>query len=360
MGWKNISHYFIFREIKIPYYSLRVERERRTLYVEKKRIGMENRIELERRGLNPEVVTELNLDNCRSLNIVGLTKDYKNLEVLSLINVGLTSLKGLPILPNLRKVELSDNRISSGLENLLKASGLTHLSLSGNKIKDFDSLMPLAKLDQLKSLDLFNCEVTTEKDYRAKVFELIPQLKYLDGTDREEKELEESEDEEEIEDEEDEIDDEDGLDEDGLDEEVDDEDDSTEDDEEDENNFPGLENDEEDYDEEEEEDEEEEMDRFGQIGVDGEDGLDEEDDDALEDEEEDDGPGLEYLAGKEDLVDEEDDDDEFAPLEDIDGIDNSLNDDDDDEDSDDDDILESVDDTRGQKRKRSPDDEDGE
>lgn len=319
---------------------------------------MENRIELERRGLNPEVVTELNLDNCRSLNIVGLTEDYKNLEVLSLINVGLTSLKGLPILPNLRKVELSDNRISSGLENLLRASKLTHLSLSGNKIKDFHSLMPLAKLDQLKSLDLFNCEVTTEKDYRARVFELIPQLKYLDGTDREEKELEESEDEEEVEDEEDEIDDEDGLDE-----EVDDEDDSTEEDEEeDENDFPGLEPDEEDEDEEEEEDDEEEdMDRLGQIGVDDEDGLDglgvdEEDDDDLEDEEEDDGPGLEYL-GKEDLADEEEDDDEFAPLEDIDGIDNSLDDDDEDEE---DDTLESTDDPRGQKRKRSADEEDGE
>lgn len=55
-------------------------------------------------------ITELNLDNCRSTNIVGLTDEFTALESLSLINVGLTSLKGFPKLPNLKKLELSDNR----------------------------------------------------------------------------------------------------------------------------------------------------------------------------------------------------------------------------------------------------------
>ena len=48
-------------------------------------------------------VTELNLDNCRSTNIVGLTEDFANLTKLSLINVGLTSLKGFPKLPKLKR-----------------------------------------------------------------------------------------------------------------------------------------------------------------------------------------------------------------------------------------------------------------
>ena len=104
---------------------------------------MENRIELERRGRNKDQIQELNLDNCRSTSIVGLSDEYCNLEILSLINVGLTSLKGLPALQELRKLELSDNRISSGLDYLLKTPNLTHLSLSGNKIKDLDSLQPL-------------------------------------------------------------------------------------------------------------------------------------------------------------------------------------------------------------------------
>ena len=49
-------------------------------------------------------IVELNLDNCRATNIEGLTEEFTNLESLSLINVGLTTLKGFPKLPNLRKV----------------------------------------------------------------------------------------------------------------------------------------------------------------------------------------------------------------------------------------------------------------
>lgn len=55
-------------------------------------------------------IKELNLDNCRSTCIVGLTDEFTELETLSLINVGLTSLKNFPKLPNLKKLELSDNR----------------------------------------------------------------------------------------------------------------------------------------------------------------------------------------------------------------------------------------------------------
>jgi hypothetical protein len=33
----------------------------------------------------------------------------------------------------------------------------------------------------LKSLDLFNCEVTNVEDYYDKVFELLPELNYLNG-----------------------------------------------------------------------------------------------------------------------------------------------------------------------------------
>lgn len=61
-------------------------------------------------SLSPQI-TELNLDNCRSTNIVGLTDDFTALEALSLINVGLTTLKGFPKLPNLTRLELSDNRL---------------------------------------------------------------------------------------------------------------------------------------------------------------------------------------------------------------------------------------------------------
>lgn len=153
---------------------------------------MEKRVVLELRGRSPSQVKELNLDNCRSTNIVGLTDDYTALETLSLNNVGLTSLKGFPTLSNLKKLELSDNRISNGLNILNVCKKLTHLNLSGNKIKDIEALKPLEELKVLKYLDLFNNEVTTVEEYRNKVFVLLPTLKYLDGFDKDDMEAEDS------------------------------------------------------------------------------------------------------------------------------------------------------------------------
>ena len=110
-----------------------------------------------------------------------MTDEFTALEKLSLINVGLVSLKTFPKLPSLKKLELSDNRISSGLTHLLSSPKLTILNLSGNKIKDFDELKSLHGLFNLEILDLFNNEVTSMENYREKVFQLLPSLKYLDG-----------------------------------------------------------------------------------------------------------------------------------------------------------------------------------
>jgi len=136
------------------------------------------------RGREPEDITELNLDNCRATNIEGLSERFTGLQALSLINVGLTSLKGLPSLPALKRLELSDNRITNGLELLsTNCPSLEHLNLSNNKIKEVDALAPLAELKSLKTLDLFSCDLTQADDYREKVFKTIPSLKYLDGFD---------------------------------------------------------------------------------------------------------------------------------------------------------------------------------
>ncbi|XP_077356632.1 acidic leucine-rich nuclear phosphoprotein 32 family member B-like isoform X2 [Festucalex cinctus] len=131
-------------------------------------------------------VQELVLDNCRAVDgrIEGITEEFCNLETLSLINVRLTSLADIPRLDKLKKLELSDNRISGGLEVLAeRLKSLKHLHLSGNKFKDISTLEPLKNLPQLKSLDLFNCEVTNLADYRESIFKLLPNLTYLDGFD---------------------------------------------------------------------------------------------------------------------------------------------------------------------------------
>ncbi|XP_028679665.1 acidic leucine-rich nuclear phosphoprotein 32 family member A isoform X2 [Erpetoichthys calabaricus] len=235
-------------------------------------MDMKKRIHLELRNRTPSDVKELVLDNCRSNEgkIEGLTDEFEELEFLSTINVCLTSVANLPKLNKLKKLELSDNRISGGLEVLAeKCPNLTHLNLSGNKIKDLSTIEPLKKLENLKSLDLFNCEVTNLNDYRDNVFKLLPQLTYLDGYDREDKEAPDSDTEAYVEGLEDDDEDEDEV------EEEYDEEAAVEEEEE------GDEEEEEDEGEEEEEDisgeEEEEEEEFNDGGVEEEDEEEDED-----------------------------------------------------------------------------------
>ncbi|KAM4708541.1 acidic leucine-rich nuclear phosphoprotein 32 family member D-like isoform 2-T2 [Discoglossus pictus] len=247
-------------------------------------MDMKKRLTLELRNRKVADVKEMVLDNCRSDDgkITGLTSDFENLEFLSMININLVSVSNLPKLAKLKKLELSDNRISGGLEVLAERTpNLTHLNLSGNKIKDMNTLEPLKKLPHLMSLDLFNCEVTMLNNYRESVFELLPQLTFLDGFDADDQEapdsdpegdgedLEENgEGEEDDEEDEEELDeeDEDELDEDeedGVDDEEDVEEEEGEEDDEDEDVPQGEkrkrdvedEGDEEDFDDEEEDDE---------------------------------------------------------------------------------------------------------
>ncbi|XP_071391951.1 acidic leucine-rich nuclear phosphoprotein 32 family member B isoform X7 [Centroberyx affinis] len=259
-------------------------------------MDMKKRIHLELRNRTPSDVRELVLDNCRSNEgkIEGLTAEFVNLEFLSLINVGLISVSNLPKLGKLKKLELSDNRISGGLDVLAeKLPNLTHLNLSGNKLKDISTLEPLKKLDNLKSLDLFNCEVTNLNDYRESVFKLLPQLTYLDGYDMEDREASDSDGEVDG----DGVDDEDDEgkrgeeeeDEDGEEEDFDEEEDEDEDEEE----VEGEEDDEEVSGEDEEED-------FGQDG-------EVDDDDEDEDEDED---GEKRKRDPEDEDEDEDDEDD--------------------------------------------------
>ncbi|XP_071391952.1 acidic leucine-rich nuclear phosphoprotein 32 family member B isoform X8 [Centroberyx affinis] len=259
-------------------------------------MDMKKRIHLELRNRTPSDVRELVLDNCRSNEgkIEGLTAEFVNLEFLSLINVGLISVSNLPKLGKLKKLELSDNRISGGLDVLAeKLPNLTHLNLSGNKLKDISTLEPLKKLDNLKSLDLFNCEVTNLNDYRESVFKLLPQLTYLDGYDMEDREASDSDGE---------------VDGDG----VDDEDDEGKRGEEEEDE----DGEEEDFDEEEDEDEDEEEvegeEDDEEVSGEDEDGeVDDDDEDEDEDEDEAEaGKGEKRKRDPEDEDEDEDDEDD--------------------------------------------------
>ncbi|XP_051896484.1 acidic leucine-rich nuclear phosphoprotein 32 family member A isoform X2 [Pristis pectinata] len=263
-------------------------------------MDMKKRIHLELRNRTPSDVKELVLDNCRSNEgkIEGLSDEFEELEFLSTINVGLLSVVNLPKLSKLKKLELSDNRISGGLEVLAeKCPNLTHLNLSGNKIKDLSTIEPLKKLDSLRSLDLFNCEVTNLNDYRENVFKFLPQLTYLDGYDREDKEAPDSDTEAYLEGIDDDEEDDDEVDEEEYDEAAQCEEDEDEE---------GEEEEEEDEDEEDEGEEEEEV-----VSVEEEEDDDEDfnDGELDEEEEEDEQLGVKGQKRKRDLEDEGEEDD---------------------------------------------------
>ncbi|XP_061650762.1 acidic leucine-rich nuclear phosphoprotein 32 family member E-like isoform X2 [Phyllopteryx taeniolatus] len=150
-------------------------------------MDMKKRVHLELKDRNPAEVCVLALDTCRSGNgeVDGVTEEFSGLEVLRMVNVGLTSLSKLPSLPKLHKLELSDNAICGGLEALAqKCPNLTHLDISGNGISDIAALEALKPLKKLKTLDASGCEVSARDDYRDGVFRLLPHVMYLDGYDR--------------------------------------------------------------------------------------------------------------------------------------------------------------------------------
>jgi len=266
-------------------------------------IAMEKRIELERRGKTPKQVKELILDNTRATQVEGLNEEYTSLESLSLINVGLTSLKGFPKLPALKRLDLGDNRISSGLAVLQGSPQLTHLNLSGNRIKDLETLEPLKSLEHLGNLDLFNNPCSTDEDeFRKKVFEMLPSLKYLDSADVNNEEADESDLENNGvggEDDEDD-DDDDDLD----DEELDDEDDDDEDEENEAGGGGGG-----------------SQGGKGKAGATEEDGGEEEEDDD-DDDEEDDGPGLSAIYN--DNIGDDDDGEDFNEEDEVEGEDDDV------------------------------------
>ncbi|KAL0985302.1 hypothetical protein UPYG_G00155220 [Umbra pygmaea] len=245
---------------------------------------MKKRISLELRNKTPAEVAELVVDNCRSSDgeVEGLSDEFKELEFLSMVNVGLTSLDKLPSLPKLRKLEMSDNLIVGGLDKLSeKCPNLTYLNLSGNKIKELSSVKALQNLKNLKSLDLYSCEITTLEDYRESVFKLLPQVTFLDGYDQEDNEVPDSE--------------------------ADDEDDEHA-------AGPTGDGDDDDEDDEEDEDEDEGSEGEEEVGLSYlmKDGIqDEEDDDDYveEEEEEEDGVGVQGEKRKRDAEDEGDDSD---------------------------------------------------
>ena len=109
-------------------------------------------------------------------------ENFKNLEILNMSSCKLFSLKNLPILPNLTKIELNDNNLTE--KELIKLAQYPYLSeiyVANNLIKSFEDLKQLRNMRELHLLDLSDNPICQNKDYREKIFEIFPRLLFLDG-----------------------------------------------------------------------------------------------------------------------------------------------------------------------------------
>jgi len=80
------------------------------------------------------------------------------------------------------QLELSDNKFVGGeLKNLPAYESLTEIRLANTKIESIDDIQCLSRYKNLEILELEECPITKKPNYRQKIFEILPNLKYLDS-----------------------------------------------------------------------------------------------------------------------------------------------------------------------------------
>ena len=150
----------------------------------------EKMVKLIREKSNPKSDT-LRLENTCLLKITpqmgAAIAEIPKLVTLSLTSCKLVNLKGLGSLASLQTLDLSENNLSDlAMKEFLTRAGSTlkRLSLAGNKIAAVDTFSAL-KESSLRQLDVMGCPLAEQKDYRARLFELVESLRVVDGEDRE-------------------------------------------------------------------------------------------------------------------------------------------------------------------------------
>ena len=100
---------------------------------------------------------------------------------MSLNSAGLKSLKNLPKLQRILKLELNENKLQTGLDELLIYKTIETIKLQNNQITKLDELEKIGKHDTLSNLDLSGNPISELDNYREKVFEIMENLEILDS-----------------------------------------------------------------------------------------------------------------------------------------------------------------------------------
>jgi acidic leucine-rich nuclear phosphoprotein 32 family protein A/C/D len=138
---------------------------------------------------------ELDLEKAKCATLDGLPDELAELTIFNASNLGLENLNGLPLMPKLHTLDLSENKLKGESLKVLieKTPALEQLNLCGNLIETIDDIKILTGVKSLLTLDLYENKVTQVPNYREEVFKLMPSLRYLDGYDANNEEIEVSE-----------------------------------------------------------------------------------------------------------------------------------------------------------------------
>jgi len=111
-----------------------------------------------------------------------------NLQWLDLSFNSISEIKGLEKLTNLRDLSLFSNNISV-IENIDQCTNLECFSIGKNRISKLDNLLKLRPFKKLRCVTLEENPVCDDPEYRMFVLAFLGQLKYLDNSVVDEKEV---------------------------------------------------------------------------------------------------------------------------------------------------------------------------
>ena len=108
---------------------------------------------------------------------------FAEAKTLNLSYCNLRSIKNLPVIAGLERLNLSDNNLTGEDLHIIYQTykKLKSLVLCNNGIRNLDYVALLAKISSLKTLDLSANPITDINNYRQNVFEKVPHLEGLDG-----------------------------------------------------------------------------------------------------------------------------------------------------------------------------------
>lgn len=128
-------------------------------------------------------VRELKLSGSSLESTRCLGTEWKNLEILWLVQTNLQNIDGISAFPKLKELYCAFNSISS-LSSLFFNETIQVLDIEGNQIEELSEIESLQYCTSLFSLNLQGNPVSKLQGYREIVFKSVPNLKYLDDSEQ--------------------------------------------------------------------------------------------------------------------------------------------------------------------------------